>query len=122
MNYKRWICAVLCILCLCGWAFAYSGEIDTNGDGYLTLEEIREAKRRSAERAEADRIAAEAEAEAKRIAEENFAKEYEKNMEADRTRAERNAIIQNCVLLGVGVAVCGFAVVVFIKANRRETK
>ena len=158
-NHKRWICILLCVICLSGWAFAQEGKIDAHSSssafqsreevmerGKRVLEQMRiapdtplteiaymleqsrkereqQAEAEAAAKAEAEAQAkaeAEAEAEAKRIAEENFAKEYEANLEAERTRVERNTIIQNCVLLGVGTAVCVVAVVAVIKNNREK--
>ena len=117
-NHKRWICILLCVICLSGWAFAQ--ENLSTEDKFRLVAEYLDSHR--AELAQQEKAEAEAEAEAKRIAEENFAIEYEANLEAERTRAERNTIIQNCVLLGVGTAVCVVAVVAVIKNNRRESK
>lgn len=117
-NHKRWICILLCVICLSGWAFAQ--ENLSKEDKYRLVAEYLDKHR--AELAQQKKAEAEAEAEAKRIAEENFAKEYEANLEAERKQAEINTIIRSGILIGSVIVVCGVGVVVFIKNNRRESK
>ena len=47
-NHKRWICILLCVICLSGWAFAQEGKIDahSSSSAFQSREEVMERGKR----------------------------------------------------------------------------